>query len=276
MAGTAKTRQLMVGTVAVGGDARVSVQSMTTTKTADVDGTLAQIYALAAAGADIVRCTCNEEEARDRSRADRAALAGADRRRHPLPVQARARRDRSGRAGVAPQPGQHPQARAHQARRARSQGPRPADPHRCQRRFARSRDGRAVRRHHARGARRVGDARARSVPRGRLRQREDRGEGVERAADDRLVPPALADDRSSAAPRCDRSRSDAAGTDQVGGRYRDAARGRHRRHDPLLAHRRSGRRGEGGQGLARVARACASARASISSRARRAGAPRST
>ena len=67
-----KTRQVMVGTVAVGGDARVSVQSMTTTKTADVDGTLAQIYALAAAGADIVRCTCNEEEAADRARADRA------------------------------------------------------------------------------------------------------------------------------------------------------------------------------------------------------------
>jgi (E)-4-hydroxy-3-methylbut-2-enyl-diphosphate synthase len=36
---------------------------MTTTKTADVDGTLAQIYSLAAAGADIVRCTCNEEPA---------------------------------------------------------------------------------------------------------------------------------------------------------------------------------------------------------------------
>jgi len=36
---------------------------MTTTKTADVEGTLAQIYALAAAGADIVRCTCNEEAA---------------------------------------------------------------------------------------------------------------------------------------------------------------------------------------------------------------------
>src|SRR5436190_18670261 len=57
------TRQLIVGTVAVGGDARVSVQSMTITKTADVDATLAQIYALAAAGADIVRCTCNEAEA---------------------------------------------------------------------------------------------------------------------------------------------------------------------------------------------------------------------
>ncbi|MGH9041988.1 MAG: flavodoxin-dependent (E)-4-hydroxy-3-methylbut-2-enyl-diphosphate synthase [Acidimicrobiia bacterium] len=57
------TRQIQVGPVAVGGDAPVSVQSMTTTKTADVDGTLAQIYALKAAGADIVRCTCNEEEA---------------------------------------------------------------------------------------------------------------------------------------------------------------------------------------------------------------------
>jgi len=53
----------MVGDVAVGGGARVSVQSMTTTKTSDVDGTLAQIYALAGAGADIVRCTCNEEAA---------------------------------------------------------------------------------------------------------------------------------------------------------------------------------------------------------------------
>lgn len=58
-----KTRQVQVGSVAVGGGAPVSVQSMTTTKTADVEGTLAQIYALAAAGADIVRCTCNEEEA---------------------------------------------------------------------------------------------------------------------------------------------------------------------------------------------------------------------
>jgi (E)-4-hydroxy-3-methylbut-2-enyl-diphosphate synthase len=53
----------MVGDVAVGGGAPVTVQSMTTTKTADVDATLTQIYALAATGADIVRCTCNEEAA---------------------------------------------------------------------------------------------------------------------------------------------------------------------------------------------------------------------
>jgi (E)-4-hydroxy-3-methylbut-2-enyl-diphosphate synthase len=53
----------MVGKVPVGGGAPVSVQSMTITKTADVEGTLQQIYALAAAGCDIVRCTCNEPEA---------------------------------------------------------------------------------------------------------------------------------------------------------------------------------------------------------------------
>ncbi len=58
-----KTRQIKVGRVPVGGGAPITVQSMTTTKTADVEGTLAQIYALFGAGADIVRCTCNEAEA---------------------------------------------------------------------------------------------------------------------------------------------------------------------------------------------------------------------
>jgi len=57
------TKQISVGDVKVGGDAPITVQSMTITKTADVEGTLQQIYALAAAGADIVRCTCNEIEA---------------------------------------------------------------------------------------------------------------------------------------------------------------------------------------------------------------------
>jgi len=53
----------MVGDVPVGGLAPISVQSMTTTKTADVDGTLAQLYALRGAGADIVRVTCNDVDA---------------------------------------------------------------------------------------------------------------------------------------------------------------------------------------------------------------------
>ncbi len=58
-----KTRQISVGNVKVGGDAPISIQSMTTTKTANVEATLQQIYSLAGAGADIVRCTCNEQEA---------------------------------------------------------------------------------------------------------------------------------------------------------------------------------------------------------------------
>jgi (E)-4-hydroxy-3-methylbut-2-enyl-diphosphate synthase len=57
------TRQIHVGKVPVGGGSPITVQSMTTTKTADVDGTLSQVYALAANGADIVRITCNEVEA---------------------------------------------------------------------------------------------------------------------------------------------------------------------------------------------------------------------
>ncbi|MDA8080297.1 MAG: flavodoxin-dependent (E)-4-hydroxy-3-methylbut-2-enyl-diphosphate synthase, partial [Actinomycetota bacterium] len=58
------SRQIMVGKVPVGGGAPVTVQSMTTTKTSDVEGTLAQIYALYGAGVDIVRCTCNDSEDR--------------------------------------------------------------------------------------------------------------------------------------------------------------------------------------------------------------------
>lgn len=57
------TRRLSLGGVPVGGGAQVTVQSMTTTRTADVEGTLAQVYALKGAGADIVRITCNDVEA---------------------------------------------------------------------------------------------------------------------------------------------------------------------------------------------------------------------
>jgi (E)-4-hydroxy-3-methylbut-2-enyl-diphosphate synthase len=49
------SRQIHVGSVAIGGDAPISVQSMTTTKTADVNATLQQIASLVAAGVDIVR-----------------------------------------------------------------------------------------------------------------------------------------------------------------------------------------------------------------------------
>ena len=50
-----KSRQIMVGSVPVGGDAPISVQSMTNTETCDVDATVAQIQRLVDAGVDIVR-----------------------------------------------------------------------------------------------------------------------------------------------------------------------------------------------------------------------------
>ncbi|MGB4270772.1 MAG: flavodoxin-dependent (E)-4-hydroxy-3-methylbut-2-enyl-diphosphate synthase, partial [Propionicimonas sp.] len=59
------TRRIQVGKVAVGGGAPVSVQSMTTTKTTDINGTLQQIAELTAAGCDIVRVACPRQEDAD-------------------------------------------------------------------------------------------------------------------------------------------------------------------------------------------------------------------
>ena len=60
-----KTRQIRVGKVLVGGDAPVSVQSMTTTLTSDVNATLQQIAELTAAGCDIVRVACPSQDDAD-------------------------------------------------------------------------------------------------------------------------------------------------------------------------------------------------------------------
>ncbi len=57
-----KSRKIMVGGVPVGGDAPISVQSMTNTLTADAEATIEQIRGLEAAGADIVRVSCPDEE----------------------------------------------------------------------------------------------------------------------------------------------------------------------------------------------------------------------
>ncbi len=58
-----KSRKIMVGNVAVGGDAPISVQSMTNTETCDVNGTLAQIRQLEEVGADLVRVSVPTMEA---------------------------------------------------------------------------------------------------------------------------------------------------------------------------------------------------------------------
>ncbi|GAA1801017.1 MAG: flavodoxin-dependent (E)-4-hydroxy-3-methylbut-2-enyl-diphosphate synthase [Actinobacteria bacterium] len=60
-----KTRKIRVGKVEVGGDAPISVQSMTTTLTSDVNATLQQIAELTAAGCDIVRVACPSQDDAD-------------------------------------------------------------------------------------------------------------------------------------------------------------------------------------------------------------------
>ena len=119
----APDRQIHVGGVAVGGDAPVSVQSMTTTKTADVGATLAQIYSLAAAGCDIVRCTCNESAAEGLAQIVPQA---------PVPIVADIHFQyklalaamEAGVEGLRLQPRQHPQGGPDQGGGARGQGPR--------------------------------------------------------------------------------------------------------------------------------------------------------
>jgi len=57
-----KSRRIMVGAVPVGGDSPITVQSMTNTLTADAAATIEQVRQIAAAGADIVRVSCPDEE----------------------------------------------------------------------------------------------------------------------------------------------------------------------------------------------------------------------
>ena len=56
-----KSRQIMVGSVPVGGDAPITVQTMTNTLTADVDATVAQVRRCEEAGVDIIRISCPDE-----------------------------------------------------------------------------------------------------------------------------------------------------------------------------------------------------------------------
>ena len=56
-----KTKKIKVGNISVGGDSKISVQSMTNTLTTDIKGTIQQIHSLEEAGADIVRVSCPDE-----------------------------------------------------------------------------------------------------------------------------------------------------------------------------------------------------------------------
>ena len=270
------TRQIHVGGVAVGGGAPVSVQSMTTTKTADVDGTLAQIYSLAAAGCDIVRCTCNEE----------AAAVGLSEivPRSPVPIIADIHFQyklalaamEAGVQGLRLNPGniRKPEHIKLVAAEARDRGlpirigvnAGSLDPD-------------------------IAEAHGGATPEALVASAErELAYFAEVGFDDVKISvkssnvPVMIDSYRLLSETVDfplhlgvTEAGPVAGRLAEGHRgHRDAAVGGHRRHHPLLAHRRPGRRGQGRPSAARGARAARAQGPRPASRARRAAAPRST
>ena len=242
-----KTRQIKVGKVLVGGDAPVSVQSMTTTLTSDVNTTLQQI-------AELDRGRLRHRPGglpvpgrRRRAAGDRPALADPGDRRHPLPAQVRLRRDRRRLRGSPGEPGQHPQVRRP------GQGDRRAPP-----RTAASRSGSAST--PARWTRGCWRSTARRRPRrwssrrsGRRRCSRSTTSTTSRSRSSTTTrsswcgPTSCSSEarRLAAAPRRHRGGAGVPGHDQVVGRVRRAAVQGHRRHDPGLAVRAAGRGGQG-------------------------------
>src|SRR3546814_13637365 len=85
-----RSRQIHGGKVPVGGDAPITVQTMTNTRTTAIEGTIAQVRAMEIAGADIVRISCPAEDYPG-AEADHPGSHRSTRRRHPLPLPPRHR-----------------------------------------------------------------------------------------------------------------------------------------------------------------------------------------
>ena len=175
-----KSRQIKVGKVPVGGDAPITVQSMTNTLTTDAKATIAQIRQLEEAGADIVRVSCPDEGSTAALKDIVQAVEGADRRRHPFPLQARHRGGESGAACLRINPGNIGSPRARAGSRQGGQGSRLLDAHRRQCRLAGAGSAGEIRRALPRGDGRK-RAEPRQDPRGpRLLRVQDQREGVRR------------------------------------------------------------------------------------------------
>ena len=195
-----KTRQLMVRDVGVGSDYPISVQSMCTTKTHDVNTTLQQIAELTAAGCNIVRVACPRQE-------DADALAEIVRHSN-LPVIADihfqpkyifAAID-AGCAAVRVNPGNIKEfdGRVKEVAKAAGDAGHP-DPHRRQRRIAGHADDAEVRQGHPGGARRVGAVGGVAVRGARLRQYQDQRQAQRPRGDGGRLRAA---GRASATTRC--------------------------------------------------------------------------
>ncbi len=235
---------------------------MTTTKTADVEGTLSQIYALAGAGADLVRCTCNEE----------AAAEGLARiiPRSPVPIIADIHFHvemalaalEAGVQGLRLNPGNL--RKPHEIKLVAAEAKDRGVPIRI---------GVNAGSLHPDLYKRYGGATPEALVESArmelayfaevgLRGREDLGEGVLGPPDDRGLPPGLGDVRPPAPPRGDRGGPAARRAPEGHRRDRHPAGRGHRRHHPLLAHRRPGRGGPGRAASCSRPSASASARAS--------------
>ena len=151
-----KTRKIKVGKVEVGGDAPISVQSMCTTPTTDINATLQQIAELTASGCDIVRVACPSQ--------DDADALPAIARKSQIPVIADIHFQpkyvyaaiEAGCAAVRVNRQHPPVRRPGEADRQGGQGGRRLHPHRRQRRVARQAAAGEVRQAHRRGSGGVG------------------------------------------------------------------------------------------------------------------------
>ena len=79
-----KTRQIQVGSVKIGGDAPISVQSMTIPHPSDVVGTLEQIHRLEEAGCELIRVAVPDMDAANALSQNQSSNDGATYRRHPF------------------------------------------------------------------------------------------------------------------------------------------------------------------------------------------------
>ena len=131
-----KSRKIRVGTVEVGGDAPITVQSMTNTLTSDAKATIAQIEAPGGGGRRHRARVLPGRRVDRGAEGDRQRVARADRRRHPFPLQARHRSGASGRCVPAHQSRQYRLGAAREGSGAGGQGSRLLDAHRRQCRLA--------------------------------------------------------------------------------------------------------------------------------------------
>ena len=208
-----KSRQIKVGKVLVGGDAQVSVQSMTTTPTPNINATLQQIAELTASGCEIVRVAvptattprrCPSSRRRARSRSSPTSTSSRSTSTQAIDA---------GCAAVRVNPGNIRKFddQVGEIAKAREGGGR-LDPHRRERRIARPAPAREVRQGHARGARRDGRLGGEPLRGARLPRLQDLGQAQRPDRHGEGVPPARRARRLAAAPRRHRGGSAFQGT----------------------------------------------------------------